>query len=61
MLDRVERVDLDRLSTNAAELLVEVRQSNAKLQSFIDDTDGTVKKLELEKTKKAAPNHTPAH
>jgi paraquat-inducible protein B len=49
VLARVERVDFENLSTNAAALLVEVRASNAKLQTFIDDTDGTVKKLQLEK------------
>jgi ABC-type transporter Mla subunit MlaD len=54
VLDHVERVDLDRLSTNAAELLVEARQSNAKLQSFLDDTDGTIKKLQLEKLSRDA-------
>jgi phospholipid/cholesterol/gamma-HCH transport system substrate-binding protein len=49
VLERVGRVDLESLSTNAAVLLQELRSSNAKLQNFIDDTDGTVKKLQLEK------------
>ena len=49
VLDHVEKVDLDNLSTNATALLVEIRASNAKLATFIDDTDGTVKKLQLEK------------
>jgi len=49
VLDHVEKLDLESLSTNATALLVEVRQSNAKLENFIDDTDGTVKKLQLEK------------
>lgn len=49
VLDRVERVDLESLSTNATALLQEIRGSNAKLVTFIDDTDGTVKKLQLEK------------
>jgi phospholipid/cholesterol/gamma-HCH transport system substrate-binding protein len=49
VLDHVEKVDLDSLSTNATALLQEIRGSNAKLQNFIDDTDGTVKKLQLEK------------
>jgi ABC-type transporter Mla subunit MlaD len=49
VLDRVERVDLDSLSTNATALLQEVRAATPKLDSFIDDTDGTVKKLQLEK------------
>jgi len=50
VLDHIERLDLDSLSTNANALLVEVRHgSNAKVQTFIDDTDGTVKKMQLEK------------
>jgi paraquat-inducible protein B len=49
VLDHVEKVNLDNLSTNATALLVEIRESNAKLKTFIDDTDGTVKKLPLEK------------
>lgn len=49
VLDKVEQVDLEKLSTNAAALLLEIRQSNARLQSFIADTDGTLKKLQLEK------------
>jgi ABC-type transporter Mla subunit MlaD len=49
VLDRVERVDLEGLSTNASALLQQIRGSTAKLDSFIDDTDGTVKKMQLEK------------
>jgi ABC-type transporter Mla subunit MlaD len=49
VLGRVERVDLEGLSTNAAALLAEIRKSNAKLDNFIDDTDVTVKKLQLDK------------
>ena len=49
VLDKVERVDLDSLSTNATALLQEVRVSNAKVENLIDDADGTVKKLQLEK------------
>jgi ABC-type transporter Mla subunit MlaD len=49
VLDRIEKVDLESLSTNANALLLEIRGSTAKLNSFIDDTDGTVKKLQLEK------------
>jgi paraquat-inducible protein B len=49
VLDKVERVDLDSLSTNASALLKEVRVSNAKVENLIDDADGTVKKLQLEK------------
>jgi ABC-type transporter Mla subunit MlaD len=49
VLDKVERMDLEKLGTNAVALLEEARQSNTKLQGFIDDTDGTVKKMQLEK------------
>jgi ABC-type transporter Mla subunit MlaD len=49
VLDHIERLDLENLSTNAGALLQEIRRSNAKLQTFIDDTDATVKKLQLEK------------
>ena len=49
VLDRVGQVDLEGLSTNATALLQEMRSSNAKLDNFIDDTDDTVKKLQLEK------------
>jgi phospholipid/cholesterol/gamma-HCH transport system substrate-binding protein len=49
VLDKVEQVDFNSLSTNANALLLEVRRSNAKVQTFIDDTDDTVKKLELQK------------
>jgi phospholipid/cholesterol/gamma-HCH transport system substrate-binding protein len=49
VLERVERVDFENLSTNASALLQDIRRSSAKLDSFIDDTDGTVKKLQLEK------------
>jgi ABC-type transporter Mla subunit MlaD len=54
VLDRVERVDLDSLSTNATALLRQLRGSTAKLDSFIDDIDGTVNKLQLEKLTKDA-------
>jgi ABC-type transporter Mla subunit MlaD len=49
VLERVERVDFENLSTNAAALLQDIRRSTAKLDSFIDDTDSTVKKMQLEK------------
>jgi paraquat-inducible protein B len=49
VLNKIERVDLESLSTNATALLQEVRVSNAKIENLIDDTDGTVKKLELQK------------
>jgi paraquat-inducible protein B len=54
VLDKVERLDLDKLSTNAADLLVEVRKSNAKVQTLIDNADGTLAKLPLEKLSKDA-------
>lgn len=54
VLERVERVDLESLSTNAIALLVEIRHSMAKIEAFIDDTDGTVKKLQLEKLSRDA-------
>jgi ABC-type transporter Mla subunit MlaD len=54
VLGRVEQVDLENLSTNAAALLVELRQSNVKIKNLIDDTDDTVKKLQLEKLTKDA-------
>jgi ABC-type transporter Mla subunit MlaD len=49
LLGRVERIDLESLGTNANALLTELRGSNAKLQSFLDHTDDTVKKMQLEK------------
>jgi len=49
VLDRAEKVDFESLSTNATSLLLELRRSTAKLENFIDDTDVTVKKLQLEK------------
>jgi phospholipid/cholesterol/gamma-HCH transport system substrate-binding protein len=54
VLDKVERLDLENLATNAAALLTEIRASNAKLKVFIDDTDDTVKKLQLEKLSRDA-------
>jgi hypothetical protein len=49
VLDRVNKVDLEGLSTNADALLLQLHGSIAKLDSLIDDTDDTVKKLQLEK------------
>ena len=54
LLDRVGRLDLESLSTNASALLVEIRHSNAQLQDFLKDTDGTVKKMQLEKLSRDA-------
>jgi phospholipid/cholesterol/gamma-HCH transport system substrate-binding protein len=49
VLDNVERVDFENLSTNAAALVQQAGGSITKINTFIDDTDGTVKKLQLEK------------
>jgi ABC-type transporter Mla subunit MlaD len=54
VLERVERVDFENLSTNITALLQDIRRSAAKLDSFIADTDDTVKKLQLEKLSKDA-------
>jgi len=61
VLEKVERVDFENLSTNASALLQEassllqdIRRSTSKLDNFIDDTDDTVKKLQLEKLTKDA-------
>ncbi len=49
VLDKVDQVDFGGLSTNANSLLTDLRSSNTKLKSFIDDTDDAVKKMKLEK------------
>jgi ABC-type transporter Mla subunit MlaD len=61
VLDKVDRVDFENLSTNASALLTnasallqQLRGSIPKLNSFIDDTDDTVKKMKLEKLTKDA-------
>jgi len=54
VLERVERVDFENLSTNVTALLQDIRRSSAKFDTFIDDTDDTVKKLQLEKLAKDA-------
>jgi ABC-type transporter Mla subunit MlaD len=48
-LDKAGQVDFQSLSTNANALLTELRNSSTKLQSVIQDTDDTVKKIRLEK------------
>ncbi len=58
VLDKTERLDLESLSTNANALLTEVRRSNARIETLIQDTDDTVKKLQLEKLTRDAD--TPA-
>ncbi len=49
VLDKADQVDIQGLGTNANALLMELRDSNTKLQSVIQDTDDTVKKIKLEK------------
>jgi phospholipid/cholesterol/gamma-HCH transport system substrate-binding protein len=49
VLEKVERVDFENLSANATALLQDIRRSAAKLDTFIDDTDDAVKKMQLEK------------
>jgi ABC-type transporter Mla subunit MlaD len=49
VLNKADQVDLQGLSTNANVLLTELRESNTKLKSVIEDTDDTVKKIKLEK------------
>ena len=49
VLNKADQVDLQGLSTNASALLTELRESNTKLKSVIEDTDDTVKKIKLEK------------
>jgi phospholipid/cholesterol/gamma-HCH transport system substrate-binding protein len=49
VLDKAGQVDFQSLSTNASGLLTELRESNAKLKSVIEDTDDAVKKIKLEK------------
>ena len=49
VLNKAGQVDFQSLSTNADALLTELRDSNDKLQSVIQDTDDTVKKIKLEK------------
>jgi ABC-type transporter Mla subunit MlaD len=49
LLDKAGQFDFGIVSTNANALLTELRGSNRKLQSLVQDTDDTVKKMELEK------------
>jgi len=49
VLEQAKQADFGALSTNADSLLTELRGSNTKLQSFIVDADGTVKRMKLEK------------
>jgi phospholipid/cholesterol/gamma-HCH transport system substrate-binding protein len=49
VLDRVGQFDFAGLSTNANSLLADLRGSNAKLKSLLQDTDNTINKAQLEK------------
>ena len=49
LLDKVGQFDFGRLSTNADDLLTEVRDSNARLKSLLQDTDNTITRAQLEK------------
>lgn len=49
VLDHAEQFDFGALSTNAGALLTDVRQSNARLKSLLQDTDTTVNQLQLQK------------
>jgi len=49
VLNHAEEFDFGSLSTNANVLLVDVRQSNAKLKSLLQNTDNTVNKMQLQK------------
>jgi ABC-type transporter Mla subunit MlaD len=49
VLDRAGQFDFGSLSTNADILLTDVRQSNTRLKSLLQDTDNTVNKLKLQK------------
>lgn len=49
VLDRAGQFDFRTLSTNANDLLTEVRGSNVKLKILLQDADNTVNKAKLEK------------
>ena len=49
LLDKVGQFDFGSLSTNANDLLAEVRGSNEKLKSLLQDTDNTITRARLEK------------
>jgi ABC-type transporter Mla subunit MlaD len=51
-----ERIDFEGLSTNANEFLVELRDTNKKLQNFIASSQGTIKELNLDKLSSSAEN-----
>src|SRR5215469_4908836 len=49
VLDRAGQLDFGSLSTNANVLLTDLRGSNARLKVLLQDTDGQVNKLKLQK------------
>jgi ABC-type transporter Mla subunit MlaD len=49
VLERAGQFDFGSLSTNADSLITDVRGSNSRLKSLLQDTDNTVNKLELER------------
>ena len=49
LLDKVGQFDFGGLSTNANGLLTEVRDSNTRLKSLLQDTDNTITRAQLEK------------
>ncbi len=49
VLDNARQFDFGTLSTNADSLLTDLRSSNTKLKSLLQDTDNTVQKARLEK------------
>jgi phospholipid/cholesterol/gamma-HCH transport system substrate-binding protein len=49
VLENAKQFDFGGLSTNADSLLTDFRGSNTKLKSLIQDTDDTVKKVNLER------------
>lgn len=49
VLDHAKQFDFGSLSTNADALVTELRASNLRLNSLLQDTDNTVQKVKLEK------------
>lgn len=49
VLDKVGQIDFDSIGTNANALLVELRGSNVKLKTLLQDADDTVNKAQLQK------------
>lgn len=49
LLDKAGQFDFGGFSTNANSLVTDLRDSNARLKSLLQDTDDTVKKVKLER------------